>query len=147
MARNLLTATFDAATELKDAGAVTASGAATVGGAARVVNVGNGIVNAVLVIDVDEIDISAGDEGYTLVLQGSTSATFASDVQNLAITRAGDSTITGESTDTGVGRKTIPFTNQARDGSPLPYLRLYTTVAGLAPSVNFRAWITKNPLN
>jgi hypothetical protein len=147
MARNLLTATFDAATELKDAGAMTASGAAQVGGAARVVNVGSGIISAVLVIDVNALDITTGDEGYTLVLQGSTSPTFASDVQNLVIHRAGDSTVTGETVDSTIGRKTIPFTNQARDGSPLPYLRIYATIAGTTPSVDFRAWITKNPLN
>lgn len=146
MARNLYTATFDAATELKDAGAVTASGAATVASVARVVNVGSGIVNAVLVLDVDLIDIVTGDEGYTVVLQGSTSSTFASDVQNVVVTKLGDSTVTGETVDTALGRKTIPFSNQARDGSPLPYLRIYTTVAGTTPSLSFRAWITKNPL-
>ena len=145
MARNLYTATFDAATELKDAGQITASGAGQVGGAPRVVNVGNGIVDAILVIDVDNIDITTGDEGYTLILQGSSSATFASDVQNLVIHRAGDSTTTGETVDSAVGRKTIPFSNQGRDGSPLPYLRIYATVAGTTPILNYRAWITKNP--
>lgn len=147
MARNLYTATFDAATELKDAGAITATGAAQVGGAARVVNVGNGIINAVLVIDVDALTVSVGDEGYTITLQGSSSPTFASDVQNLFVHRAGDSTLTGESADSTIGRRTFPVSNQGRDGSPLPYLRIYTTVAGASPSVNFRAWLTKNPLN
>jgi hypothetical protein len=147
MARNLLTATFDAATELKDAGAMVASGAAQVGGAARVVNVGNGILMAVLVIDVNTLDVTTGDEGYTLTLQGSSSPTFASDVQNLVTKRVGDSTTTGETVDSTVGRYTIPFTNQGRDGSPLPYLRIYATIAGTTPSVDFRAWITKNPLN
>lgn len=145
MARNLYTATFDAATELKDAGALTASGAAQVGGAARVVNVGAGIINAVLVIDVDAIDITTGDEGYVIILQGSTSPTFASDVQNIFVHRAGDSTVTGESVDSTIGRRTFPISNQARDGSPLPYLRIYATISGTTPSVNFRAWLTKNP--
>jgi hypothetical protein len=77
MARNILTATFDAATELKDAGAITASGAGQVSGAPRVVNVGAGLINAVLVIDVDAIDIAGGDEGYTVTLQGSSDPTFA----------------------------------------------------------------------
>jgi hypothetical protein len=147
MARNLLTATFDAATELKDAGAITASGAGTVASVARVVNVGTGIIDAVLVIDVNALDITTGDEGYVLVLQGSDSPTFASNIQNLAIHRAGDSTVTGESADSVIGRKTIPFNNQARDGSALPYLRIYATVSGTTPSVDFRAWITKNPLH
>lgn len=146
MARNLLTATFDAATELKDAGAITASGAGQVSGAPRVVNVGNGLINAVLVIDVDAIDIVTGDEGYTVTLQGSTDATFATNVQNVASRRVGDSTTTGESADAGIGRYTLPVINQAKDGTPLPYLRIYTTVAGTTPSVNFRAWLTKNPL-
>jgi hypothetical protein len=147
MARNILTATFDAATELKDAGAITASGAGQVSGAPRVVNVGAGLINAVLVIDVDAIDIAGGDEGYTVTLQGSSDPTFATDVQNIASRRIGDSTVTGESADSGVGRYTLPVINQGRDGTPLPYLRVYTTVAGVTASVNFRAWLTKNPLN
>lgn len=146
MGRNLLTATFDAATELKDAGAVAAAGAAQVGGAARVVNVGAGLINAVLVVDTATIDITTGDEGYTLTLQGSTSPTFASDVQNILVIRAGDSTVTGETVDSIVGRRTYPVINQARDGSPLPYLRMYTTPVGTTPSIDYRAWLTKNPL-
>jgi hypothetical protein len=99
------------------------------------------------VIDVDAIDIAGGDEGYTVTLQGSSDPTFATDVQNIASRRIGDSTVTGESADSGVGRYTLPVINQGRDGTPLPYLRVYTTVAGVTASVNFRAWLTKNPLN
>lgn len=146
MARHLLTATFDAATELKDAGAVTASGAANVGGSARVVNVGNGIINAVMHIDVDAIDITTGDEGYEIRLQGSSSATFASDVHVIATKRVGDSTTTGESADTGVARYSVPFSNTGDGSTPLPYLRVYHVIAGTTPSVNYRAWITRTPL-
>lgn len=147
MGRNLLTATFDAATELKDAGAVAANGPGMVSGAPRVVNVGVGLLSAVLVIDVNALDITTGDEGYVITLQGSTSATFASDVQNLVIHRAGDSTTTGETVDSAIGRKTIPFMNQGRNGEPLPYLRVYATVSGTTPSLDYRAWITKNPMH
>jgi hypothetical protein len=145
MGRNLLTATFDAATELKDAGAVTASGAAQVGGSARVVNVGNGILQAVLVIDVDALDITTGDEAYEVRLQGSSSPTFATDVHVLTSKRVGDSTTTGESVDAGVGRYTLPFVNSSDGETPLPYLRAYHVIAGTTPSANYRAWITKNP--
>lgn len=147
MARNLLTATFDAATELKDAGQIVASGAGQVASVARVVNVGTGLVDAVLVIDVNTIDITTGDEGYVIILQGSDSPTFASNIQNLVIHRAGDSTVTGESVDSTIGRKTIPFNNQARDGTPLPYLRVYATLSGTTPILDYRAWITKNPMH
>lgn len=145
MSRHLLTATFDAATELKDAGAVTASGAATVGGVARVVNLGGGIAQAVLNIDVDAIDVTTGDEGYTILLQGSSSATFASDVHILQRIVVGDSSVTGASVDTPVGRIARLVMNSGDGATPLPYVRIYTTVVGTTPSVNFRAWLTKNP--
>src|ERR1043166_9343678 len=104
MARNLLTATFDAATELKDAGAVTSAGAAQVGGVKRVVNLGPAFAQISWVVDVDTMDITTGDEGYTLTLQGSSSPTFASDVHNISTIRLGDSTVTGESVDSTTGR-------------------------------------------
>lgn len=146
MSRNLLTATFDAATELKDAGAVTASGAAQVDGAPRVVEVGNAFLQAVLIVDFDAMDIAGGDEAYEVRLQGSSDPTFATDVSILASVRAGAGSVTGEN-NTGVGRRSVPFINESEDGKPLPYLRAYhvVTPGAATGSVNYRAFITKNP--
>lgn len=134
MARNFLTATFDAATELKDGGAVTTAGAATVGGTPRVVNVGNALLQAVVVVDVVALDLASGDETYTVLLQGSTSPTFASNVVAVATVRA-----------TGAGRFTAPFVNSTDGDKPLPYLRAFVQPAGTTPSLDARVWITKNP--
>ncbi len=135
MARNFLTATFDAATELKDAGAVTTAGPAQVGGANRVVNVGNGLLQAVVIVDVVALDATTGDETYTVALQASTSPTFASNVQTVA-------TITAAA---GPGRYTAPFINSMNGDVPLPYLRAFLQPAGTTPSIDCRVWITKNP--
>jgi len=145
MSRNLLNATFDAATELKDAGAVAATAAAQVGGVARIVNVGNGLLQATMIVDFDAIKTTVGDESYELRLQGSTSPTFATGVYNLAVTKVGGATATGETVASTIGRKAVPFVNTNDGSTPLPYLRLYTVVAGTAPTANFRAFITKNP--
>lgn len=145
MARNLLTATFDAATELKDAGAITSTAAAQVGGVNRVVNVGNALIDAVVNIDVDALDITTGDESYDIRIQGSTSATFASDVHNLVIHKAGDSSVTGETVDSVVGRRSYGLINSGDGSTPLPYIRAYLTIAGTTPSINCRIWMTKDP--
>lgn len=147
MQRNLLTAQFDAATELKDAGSITASGAATVGGVPRVLNVGDAFLRATLVVDVDLIDLTTGDETVELRLQGSTVADFTTDVVVLDTIRLGDtSTSAGETTDKTVGRITKSVLN-SRDGvKPYPYLRMYAVLAGTTPSINYRAFLTKDIL-
>lgn len=146
MARNLLNSTFDAATELKDAGALTASAAAQVGGVARVLNVGPGFIDGVMNVDVDVIDITSGDEGYTITLQGSTSSTFASNVYNLASVKVGKASVTGHSVDVTTGRFQMPVINSLDGVTPLPYLRAYITCAGTTPSINCRAWLSLSPM-
>lgn len=144
--RQLLIGTFDAATELKDAGAVTASGAAQVAGAARVVNVGKAYLEALLIVDFDALDVTSLDEGYEVRLQGSSDPTFATDVNIITSVRAGTAAAIGESVNAGIGRRAKPFINQGEDGQPRAYLRLYHVLSGTTPSVNYRGFITKDPL-
>lgn len=146
--RNILTATFDAATELKDAGVVTVSGAAQVKGAARVVNMGLAFFEAVVIVDFDALDVAGGDEGYEVRIQGSNDPTFATDVSILGSIRAGVGTVTGESGTVGIGRRSITLLNQGEDGQPLQYIRAFHVITGGVGggSVNYRAFITKNPL-
>lgn len=136
--------TYDSATLLKDAGAVTADAAGTVGGSAQILDVGQARLNGHAVIDVSAIDITTGDEGYTLKMQGSSSSTFASDVVQLAALQLGDSTVTGNSADTTTGRFELPFTNE-QDGVIYRYVRIYTDVAGTTPSINYTARLVKSP--
>lgn len=143
--RNINDATFDAALQLKDAGAVTASGAATVGAVARVVNVGAGVLSANLIVDIATLDVAGGDEAYDIRLQGSTDPTFATNVSILARVQSG----TGFGQDSfGVGRVSAPFQNTSESGEILPYLRAYHNIvpgAGTA-SINYQAFIGQRVL-
>ena len=138
--------TFDAATELKDAGAVTANNTAgTVASVARVVNVGTGIIDAVLVVHLDTVDVASTDEAYEIVLQGSTAANFGSGVSNLRIVHAGLAAVNGEPANVTSGTIRVPVSNTLDGLTALPYLRVLTKVVGTTPSINYRAYLTKNP--
>jgi len=145
--RNFHTTTFDAATELKDVStAIIASGAGTVGGSARVVNVGQAILQAVMTVDFLTLDLAGGDESYEVRLQGSNDPTFATDISILASVRAGKGAAGAGEQDTGIGRRAVPFTNIGEDGTPLAYLRSYAviTVGAGSGSISYRAFITPN---
>lgn len=140
--RNLLQTTIDVSTQLKDAGAITATGPGKVGGVNRVVNLGAAVVRGTLMVDIAALDVAGGDEAYDIRLQGSTDPTFASNVSVLARVEAGATSITGEDS-AGVGRRSVPFINTDEAGNPLPYVRAYailTAGAGTA-SIDYQAFI------
>jgi hypothetical protein len=136
--------TFDANLEFKDAGAVTADGAAQVSGADKIVDVGAARFDATMMIPVSAIDTATGDEGYVIYVQGSNSATFASGVVNLQALRLGDAAVTLASADDTTGVYELPFTNE-KAGTLYRYLRVYTDVAAAGSSINFRAYAVKLP--
>ncbi|RYG14068.1 MAG: hypothetical protein EON92_03465 [Burkholderiales bacterium] len=120
--------TYDNLLLLKDAGAVTANGVATVGGQARVLDVGQAAVGpAKLVIDTSAL---TGTGTYDLALQGSTDLAFTTPVE-LASTKV-----------TAVGRQELPFDNQ-QDTTIYRYLRVFVTVGGSSPSVNATVFAAK----
>lgn len=129
----------------KDAGLVAASAAATVGGQAKIIDVGAARFEAVMVIDVSAIEIASNDEEYTIVIQGSNSPSFASGVEILAMTNLGALELrTGDVSDTSVdsviGRYELPFVNEQADVI-YRYLRVYTVVSGtIATGINYRAF-------
>jgi hypothetical protein len=141
-------ATFDAALQLKDAGAVTADGAGTVGGQARVVNVGTGILSATLIADIATMDVAGGDEGYRIVLQGSTDPTFATNVSNLAVINGGVAATAAGEDSFGIGRVARPFNNISESGENLPYLRVFSDITAGAGtgSINYQAFIGQRVL-
>lgn len=152
--RNILTGPFDAATQMADgASAVTSSGQATVGGVARSISVGTGFLDATLTVDVDNVDITSGDEVYELRLQGSTTPDFSSDVVNLATVRVGKALTSGGSADVTTGRINRRFLNSPNGSENAyppsggyPYLRMYHAISGTTPTITYRAFITKNQL-
>jgi hypothetical protein len=140
MASNQKAFTFDAGLLLKDTGAVTASGNATVSAAAKILDLGAARVDARVIMDVSAIDTVTGDESYILQVQGSNSASFASSVVALASKQLGGATPTGNTAATGTGRFELPFSNE-ENGVTYRYLRLRYVIAGTTPSINLVSFV------
>jgi hypothetical protein len=139
--------TYDADLALKDAGLVAADAAATVGGSARRINVGDAVFKGVAVIDVTAIEVASNDEFYRIIVQGSTSPTFASDIENLAeITLAAAAVRPGGAKVSTTGRYELFFVNE-QDGVVYPHIRLFTDVGGtIATGINYSAFIGRDHL-
>lgn len=138
--------TYDASLLLKAAGLVAATGDGSL-----ILDVGAGMVDADLVIDVTALEIDSNNESYEIILQGSPDATFgtAANIVPLASITIGDhaSTRLGVLTlgaDDTVGRYVMPVRNE-RNGTTYRYLRLtYVVVGTVATGINFSAWLAKD---
>ena len=133
MARNRFDYTFDSDTALKDVSAGIASSApAQVASADRILDLGAGRIEGVVVIDVTALDVAAGDEG-TIFFQVSdggpgTTAFEAGSWITAAALVLGDVTLNGSKTDSAVGHYELFCTNEI-NGVVYRYARLYTLVA------------------
>lgn len=136
------TYTFDKELQLKDAGLVAASAAATVGGDAKILDLGNARFNGVAVIDLAACEVATGDESYHIELQFSNSASFASTNIVGPVVKLGDSSVNFGSADTpATGRVELPFCNEYF-GTKYRYMRAYTRVAGdIATGINYTAFV------
>lgn len=116
-----------------------------------ILDLGTGLVEGYLVLDVATMDVSSTDEYYTFVLEGSPDAAFgtAGNITILATaglgSAAGVATATGAplGTSDGVGRFAVPFRNE-RNGTTFRYARLKTVLGGTSASTTFMAWIAKD---
>ena len=134
---------IDTTHTMKDAGLVAADSAGTVDSAAKIVNLGAGLVECKLVVDVTALEIASNDEAYKITLQGSASATFASGIVDLAEITLGALEVIGGDQDSTTGRYQVPFRNE-KNGIIYPYVRVYTDVAGtIATGINFSAYLSK----
>lgn len=135
--------TQDDLLELKDAGLVASSAAATVSGEAQVLDLGEGYVEGNILIDITALEIDSSNEIYDIVAQVSSSSTFATDTlifDRCSMTFADDSPkrTDSNSVDT-TGRYVLPFDNEYK-GTCYRYMRLYTVVAGtIGTGINYRA--------
>lgn len=135
--------TFDSALQLKDAGLIAASAAATVSSVAKIVNVGSGRFDGIAYFDITACEVDTGNELYSLELQGSLSSSFATVDAVLDELQVGDSSVTNEAADSPVGRYELPFSN-VQKGVYYPYVRLYMRIAGtIATGINLSAYIAK----
>ena len=143
MARNQIDQTFDGAHLLKDAGAITSSAAAQVGGSARQLDLGAARMDGRVIVDVTALDVANGDEIYTLEFQLSNTSGFGSGVVVSAALRLGDSSTTGGSADSTTGRQELGVTNEV-NGVTYRYARMFTRCAGTSPSINYTAFLAKS---
>lgn len=148
--------TLDTDTELKDAGAVTATAAAQVGGSDKVLDFGNitsgppvlqiAYTPGFLVVDVSAIDGVTGDEQYDIQYQLSDNATFASG--NVAIKgsiQIGDGArfVSGDVDDQFlVGRYNLGVDNEYA-GTLFRFARVLHIVLGTSPSIDYRAFLSR----
>jgi hypothetical protein len=136
--------TFDALLEFKDAGLIAADGLAQVDGANKTVDVGAGLFEADMVVDVTALEVASGDERYEMMVQGSNSPTFASGIAQLATFVVGDATVTGGDADDGTGRYVFGFSNRGKDETLYRYLRLNFDVGGtIATGINLTAFAAR----
>ena len=142
--------TLDANFEMKDAGLVASSAAAQVDGSDKIADLGASTpFEGTLLVDVSAIEIASNDEIYTILVEGSDSASFASGIEELACLRVGaNEVLTGGGTvDSDTGRYEVPFKNH-RNTRAYRYIRVYTVVAGtVATGINYTAWIVNQKRN
>lgn len=130
--------TYDNSLLLKAAGLV-----ATTTTESTILNLGDGLVDGYLVLDVSACEVASNDEIYLICLEGSTVAAMTSASVTLAQIELGNATAPADA-DTTTGRFVVPFRNE-QNGVLYPYVRIYTEVAGaVATGINFLAFIAKD---
>lgn len=123
--------TYDNLLLLKDAGNVTVDGAATVGGQARVLDVGLADMGPVkAVVDSSAVDSTTGDETYGVIIQGSLDLAFTTPVT------------LGRADVTQVGRSEIHFRNN-QSGTIYRYIRAFFDVGGTTPILNATIFVAR----
>ncbi len=129
--------TYDAALSLKAAGLIAASTDGTI------LDLGDGLVDGFLVIDLTACEIASGDERYTVSLEGSDVAAMSSGSVCLAKKVFGNLVVPMDAALSASGRYVVPFRNE-EGGETFRYVRLCTLVAGtIATGINFSAFIAK----
>lgn len=128
---------YDDELNLKDAGLV-----ATTTTESIILDLGSGIVDGFLVLDVSAVEVDSGNELYLICLEGSTVAAMTSGSVCLAQIEMGNASAPADA-DTSTGRFAIPIRNE-QNGVIYRYVRIYTEIAGtIATGINFSAFIAK----
>lgn len=133
---------FDAAMQFKDAGLIAASAAAQVGGSAKVVDLGTGLFQGCMIVDVSAIEVDTNDEKYTICVQLSQATGFVDDATSVTavMLELGHATPLLLGAASTPGRYKLYFDNE-HDGVLYRYARVYTVVAGTpAAGINYAAY-------
>lgn len=124
------------------AAAMTASGVTQVASANVSKKLGPGRFEGVLIIDVSAIKISANDEVYTLLLQGSATSAFSTFETLVALDLGATEVRVGNAIDSTPGRYELPFCTE-QDSIVYDWIRLYVVTAGTSETITFKAWIAE----
>ena len=132
--------TQDANLVLKTAGLVASSADGSI------IDLGDGLIDAYLVIDLTACEIATGNEIYTISLEASNVAAMDSGSVCLAKKVFGNLVVPMDAALSAAGRYIVPFLNaESVDGNVYRYVRLSTLVAGtVATGINFSAFIGKD---
>lgn len=126
---------FDGDLELKAAGALTTS---TDG---DILDLGAGLVDGYVVLDVSAVEIGSGNEIFTISLEGSNVAAMSSGSVCLAKKVFGNLVVPMDAALSAAGRYVIPFRNE-EGGTLYRYVRLSTLIAGsISTGISFSAFI------
>lgn len=129
--------TYDDALELKAAGLVAASAAGS-----TILDLGDGLFDGYLVLDVSAVEVASTDEIYDICLEGSNVAAMTSGSVCLARIQMGNAGAPADA-DTGTGRFVVPCRNE-QNGTLYRYVRIYTAVDGtIATGINYSAFLAK----
>jgi len=128
---------YDDALNLKDAGLVASTAAG-----ATILDLGPGIVDGFIVLDVTAVEVADGNEIYDISLEGSNVAAMTSGSVTLATIEMGNAAAPADA-DTATGRFAVPFRNE-QNGTVYRYVRIHTAVAGtVATGINYSAFLAK----
>tara|TARA_R110000772_G_C13310282_1_gene440281 strand:+ start:17864 stop:18280 length:417 start_codon:yes stop_codon:yes gene_type:complete len=128
---------FDTELELKAAGLL----AATTSGS--ILDLGEGLVDGEIVIDLTACEIATGDEIYTVSLEMSNVVGMATGSSCAAKKVFGNLVIPMDGAIDAAGRYILPFRNEEA-GVTFQYVRLHTLVAGtIATGINYSAFLAK----
>lgn len=133
---------YDANLQLLDSQAITTTDNAQVGGSDQILDVGSGLFEGTMNVNVTAIVINDDTELYQYKIQGSSSATFASTIVDLGVLELGANEVLSGDQDSTTGTYSIPFTNE-QNGTRYRYLRLQVVVSGDSPSITSEAWISQ----
>lgn len=116
---------------------------------AKVIDLGDGVVEGYMIVDIDAIDIDEADELYEIFLQGSNVAAFATAgvIRNLSALELGSGEVLTNATatagDEGAAgaRYVVPFRNVI-NGTVYRYVRAQLVIAGTGPSITTQIWLS-----
>jgi hypothetical protein len=144
MSTNRITKTYDNALVLHsyDTAYTSSHAGADTANTAIVVDLGAGLVEGDIILDVETLDVNDAADSVVVGVQVSNVAALASAYYETIALHLGHATAVTGDTAMGTGRYIIPFNNTIADGVQMRYLRLYFTIANVA-GFNCKAYLAK----